>query len=371
MTVLWVTRRHGPVGGGDVIYDTKLALELRRTTSLLELEVPPAENNLLRLTRGLWSRLPHDRASYASADAARRLVAAASDPAIDAVVLSHECLDWAADLIHKPTVLLLHNVSSAYADSLFGAGPFSRVLTRGYQAYERKAYRARPHMAIVCLSKGDERRLGELPAGLPVFRAWPGLPALTPLSAEAEIRPDLTLSGTFGWLAKRRDLERFAAEYERTRPDLRPILAEPIPEALVHKFYDARKLERDPAGAIGFGLVTDRFDAGFKLKVGAHIAANMITLSYSDVLADYVGLPYAEEFILRVRAMEDLRGAMQQVMARPRAETVERFRIFKAAAAERFTWIGTAHAAQQALDAVMAPQAGAAPEGVESLLEDV
>lgn len=353
MKVLWVTRQNGPASGGDVIYDTKLSLELRRAINLHHLKIQSIDNNLVRVARCVISRLPHDRASYACREAADRIAAAAAAPDIDAVILSHECLDWAAELTHKPTVLLLHNVSSAYIDSLIGPPPVSQLLRRAYQAYERKAYRARPNMAIVCLSKGDERRLAELPVGLRTLRASPGLPALSPLSDDATVIPDLTLSGTFGWRAKRRDLERFADAYQRERPDLRPILAEPLPEGVARKLYDARTPTPGPVGAIRFGLVTDRFDAGFKLKVGAHIAANMISLSFSDVLADYAGLPFAEDFILRIGSVGELGAAMTAVMARPRAETVARFQAFKAAAAERFTWRGAAKAVQSALELVL------------------
>ena len=49
--------------------------------------------------------------------------------------------------------------------------------------------------------------------------------------------------------------------------------------------------------ALRIGLITDRFEAGHKLKTLAYVANNRIVLSFAEVGFDFVHIPYHDLFI--------------------------------------------------------------------------
>lgn len=346
--VSWICRAGEEDGG--TIYDRLI----QKTLSGVEITpcaltgVGGRAAQLTGMVRGL---APHDRAPYKSA--ANRDLALAASADADVVVISHEGLDWLSRSIRKPTVLLLHNVTSDYARRFLRDRPVGRVLHALYSRYERGVYAARPGLALVGISEMDKAVLAGMTRA-PLFMAQPGMPPVRTLSPTAGVSSRLAISGTYDWVLKRSGLARFADEYQTAGLRLEPMFDQDPPDFLKAKVADWRSGEMNPSGDLAFGLVTDRFEAGFKLKVGAYIANNLITLSFSDVGADYEGLPHATEFIRRVHSAADIEPVIRSVLAEDAAGVVDRFRTFQAAAAARFTWRRASDAVSSAIEAAIA-----------------
>jgi hypothetical protein len=345
--LLWITRRHGNPAAGDAIYDTRVLRAIGRTHQVTHLELDPEMGRAGRFARALLRRIPPDRAAYATARNIDLLRSAAAG--CDAVVLSHEIFDWAADCLDLPAVLVLHNVTSDYMPAAGLAARLHAALVTGHEA---RTYRERPHRAIVALSVADRDLLARRGLAPSAAIAWPGMPPLTPLADDAVVEARPLLDGTYNWGLKLRDLARFAQEYARLRPDLRPILTGGALPPEADGIYDACRETADPSQAIRFGISTDRFAAGFKLKIGAFIAANAIPVSFADIFGDYAGLPHADRLLVKVDSVAEIRPRMDAIAAWPEAPRA--FREFKQAAAERFRWDAAAQSIAEAAHAACA-----------------
>ena len=90
--------------------------------------------------------------------------------------------------------------------------------------------------------------------------------------------------------------------------------------------------------AIRFGIITDRFKAGHKLKTAAYLMANCVVLSFVDVAEDYRFSPHADFLIRRIRHVDDIDPIVAEFRAMD-AETVRaRLSDFKRGIAEELPW---------------------------------
>lgn len=353
--VVWISRAGGVDGG--TIYDLKLREALRSRFEISHLEVAAAAPKSAQLISMMRHRLPHDRARYKSPEVVRRAREACVGAAV--AVISHESLDWLAAKLDLPVTLVLHNVTSAYAGHITSVPGIGRGLTSVYRAYERSTYAPHAHRTLVCLSSADRESLSRLTA-LPTVTASPGMPPHTVLSRGAVVEPRLAISGTFDWLLKAQGLKAFARQYQRSGLRLAPVFDAPPPTFVRDLITDWRQGPMSSPDTLSFGLVTDRFEAGFKLKVGAYIASNLVTLSFADVRPDYEGLPHAQEFIRHVESIEQAHSIMAAMSRADSAAMIERFRCFQAAAAARFTWDSAGAAVASAVHAAVMADGGIA-----------
>jgi hypothetical protein len=234
-----------------------------------------------------------------------------------------------------PTVLVAQNVHSLVAAT--DPSRVARLLRPLALAFERRWYDDR-YAGLVLISQAD--LMGLRQAGITrqdVTIAPAGPPPTVPLSADAPVLHEAVLTGSYGWWRKRRDLKSFAAG---------PPLGLPIyatdPLALDILGDEGRSLEAASdwswQSGLRFGLVTDAFLGGFKLKSLEYIAQNCVVLSLSDIRPEFEGLPHAEEFVLSLNSKEEVAQAISEMLAKSPEGLVARFIEFKTACLERYNW---------------------------------
>ena len=88
--------------------------------------------------------------------------------------------------------------------------------------------------------------------------------------------------------------------------------------------------------AIRLGLITDRFEAGHKLKTLSYIAQNIIVLSFSDVAQDFRDIPDHLFFIRLLTNVADIAGHVAQLAAVDPSELRARLELFQQRCSVRF-----------------------------------
>jgi hypothetical protein len=92
------------------------------------------------------------------------------------------------------------------------------------------------------------------------------------------------------------------------------------------------------AGPFAFGLITDQFVAGHKLKTSAYLMSNCIVLIYSDVLRDFAFAPFSNIFIRRVNSIDEIRAVMAEFRAMPVAPVRDGLDACNRAIASQLSW---------------------------------
>ncbi|WP_426955243.1 hypothetical protein [Muricoccus radiodurans] len=351
MRIVWVGKEPEPGGrAGDEVFDNRSIAALRQLGHEVE-RLHPRRVSRLREMANLVLGVPHYRSWYADRGNQARVEAAARDA--DALVISWEPLDVLRAPPGTAALLILHNVTSQSLPALFPGSRIPALLASFAGRWERRRYRADEAKAVAALSRRDMAFLAAIPGVAPVVLTLPGMPPLEPLAEDAVLVRELVVSGTYDWTPKRRDLLQFLREY-RSVADRVPVLGDgwpPEAEAILRP-------QPLPAGDISreirFGIVSDRFEAGHKLKTGAYIAANQIVLSFSDAGHDFEGIPDRDLFIRRVAHASDIGGHIASVASIPPDELRDRLRLFKQRCAERFRWSGVAETIAQVLEAQLA-----------------
>ena len=322
------------MGGDEVVY--------RRITkyiaSLMELEVlelagisrpmqvlRAAQGNPLEVTRYL---------SRQNAEALRARLAASP---FDVVCFAHEATFALSTAVEDPAihrVFYAHNTHSLLAAT--DPSALGRLMRPIATAFERRWY-GDPKAALVCISRGDVAGLRA--AGVmrdDIYLSPPGAPPTEPLSDQARVIGEAVLTGSYGWWRKRRDLKTFAAG----PPIDAPILAtDPLAvEILGGQARLVRNEEVDWSLGLRFGLITDRFLGGFKLKSVEYVARNCMVLSCCDLSPDFEGLPHAGEFVRLVSGKAEVAAELRRLSEGPHEDLLARFRLFKAACLERYRW---------------------------------
>lgn len=295
MRILWVRREPVLSGGGDAIVDEKFTRQLSRSHDVT-VHVVARRSSFQRWTGMVARRVPPDRSSFGTeADVAE--ICRLAREGCQSIVFSHEQLDALAVEVGKrfrpgrrPHVaLLLHNVPSDALPQLSARRAVGSLAGAVWRAYERRSFRSEGIDDVFTLSKRDAALVAKLSGRRTVPTFHPGAPNAHPLADGAGLQPDLVVSGTFEWFPKLRDLRSFAAEYRdwTRRPKPRIYISSGLSDELRHAL-DAQDVGTlDLGSAIRFGLVTDRFVAGHKLKVSEYFAANLIPISFSEVGEDF------------------------------------------------------------------------------------
>jgi hypothetical protein len=344
MRILWIGKRPGDGGSGDEIFDRRTLAALRAEGAEVTTVHPEPHHRFYEAATLFSGLLPYQRGRFLSR-ANRTAIIAACHHA-DVVICSWEPLDALAVDLPVPTILIVHNIASTALRSIHGATLTARFLAGRSAHWERRWYR-RPHFgSIAVLSRRDLAYVTGLPEAPPVMLTPPGMPPSTPLAPGAAIVPELVISGTFDWPPKRRDIVAFAHDYAAL-PRPRPLVrANGVPPGL---------LATDPLvddGFIRFGVITDRFTAGHKLKTLAYIARNQIVLSFAEVGFDFAHIPDAELFIRRLDTVAAINECIELIRSIASEELSARFARFQAACARAFTWANVARALLDAATAL-------------------
>jgi len=345
--LLWVgkaPRNHG--ASGEEVFDARMIAALARHVCDLDLFQPvPVERK--REVANLVLGVPYLRARFATTaniEAVRRM-----SRSYDAVICSWEAMDALALNLRRPTIFIPHNITSQMLPEIY-PGTLARAAAWRARRWEEKWYRPSQFVAIATLSRADLATLSSLPDPPKLFWTPPGMPPCLDLAADARVVPELVLLGAYGWPPKRRDVERFAEEYshytQSTPAETHlPVLASSEgppnglpPHALARINPKPLPSSAEKQSAIRFGLITDRFQAGHKLKTLAYIAENQIVLSFADIAFDFAHIPDNDLFIRRLHKVEEVTLHVAQVAAMPADDLRQRFIRFKAACAQAFTW---------------------------------
>lgn len=338
--ILWVGK--SPVDGeaGDEVFDRKTIQALRdlgHTVSVLHPVRGPRWLELWNILRGV----PRNRARFATREN-RQLVKAAQN-GHDLTICSWEPFDALTSSMTGPLILIAHNITSRALPKIFPFNPIAWLLAFQALWWERAVFRSRQLVAIATLSRKDRDYVASLPGVPPVLLTIPGMPPVTVLKPEARVTKELVLSGTYDWLPKRRDAVRFAAGYAREAKRL-PVLCERLPkQAAGILAVLPLPATAEAAETIRFGIISDRFEFGHKLKTLAYIAQNQIVLSFSDVNDDVSGIPDHAFFIRRIRNAADIAQHVASISAQDPGLLRDRLVRFQLACAERFNWEAVAH----------------------------
>jgi hypothetical protein len=322
------------MGGDEVVYrKTSAFIAARMEVEILELEPVGRGRQLLSVLGGR----PPETTRYLSAGNAGRLTERLAGHAFDAVVFNHEATFPLSAKVTDPKirrVLYSHNTHSLVAAT--DPSRLGRLMRPLATAFERRWY-GDPGARLVCISQGDVAGLRA--AGVrrqDILVAPPGAPPSNPLAPGAGVIGEAILTGSYGWWRKRRDLKAFAEG-----PSLPlPVLAtDPLAlEILGSQGRATTDAAVDWSAGLRFGLITDRFQGGFKLKSTEYVAKNCVVISFCDLSAEFEGLPFAGEFVRGVKTKAQAAAVIAAMLKEPAPALVERFRQFQAACLERYGW---------------------------------
>ncbi len=260
----------------------------------------------------------------------------------DVVICSWEPFDALARFLSPPCIMILHNVTSRSLPALFPGNPLAAFGARQARIWERRSYSTSGFAAVGTLSRRDYASVAALSDSTKLLLLPPGMPPSTELDRNAPLVEEIVISGTFDWVPKRRDLLAFAREYAACHDQV-PIRAAQLPVEAMRNLQPAPPPSADEAGsAIRFGLITDRFEAGHKLKTLAYIAANQIVLTFADVRDDLAHIPDHVFFIRKIATAEDIGAVVREFSALPPAVLRDRFLTFKRRCEQSFTWTAVA-----------------------------
>ncbi len=325
----------GSAQGGDEIMYRKSFPYLRERAELDVLELQPIGKfaKVLKLA----TMTPPECTRFISRANARAVATQLAAQRYDGVLLFNEvCFPMLSTVKRAavPAVLIAQNVHSLVAAT--DPSPLARALRPLALAFERRFY-ADPASRLVAISAVDVAALRATGiARDDILVAPPGAPPAEPLAPDAPVLGEAIVTGSYDWWRKRRDLKSFAAG----APLGVPILAsDSAARAILGE--EAESIPDTPgfwSQGLRFGLVTDAFIGGFKLKSTEYVARNCVVLSMGDIAADFEGLPHAAEFV-RILADKDAARAVIRAMRAENPEAlVARFLEFKQACLTRFEW---------------------------------
>jgi hypothetical protein len=346
VNILWIGQQPYGEGAGEEVVDRKLKAELRKLGHQVDDLHPQPVSRARELFNLSVRRVPYYRARFeseASLTAIRTLA-----PKYDAAVVSWEPFDRLALASPIPVVLLLHNITSSAIRSVFPGNLLARYLAHRSDLWEHQAYADRRLSALATLSINDQRYVAGIAKGLPVLYTPPGMPPVAELSQNARFVPELFVSGTYGWFPKRRDVLAFAREYAACAEKL-AVVADGLPaeaQALVRPYGATPS---DVSGTIRFGLITDRFESGHKLKTAYYLANNAIVLSYANVSRDFEHIPDHQFFVRKIATASDIARHAAEVSAVEPTQLRARLTAFKQQCQDNFSWQRSASVLAKAL----------------------
>lgn len=321
--------------GGDTVVYRRLTEYVAARTRMRLLELAPISR--LAQFYHVARATPPEATRYISARNRQALRRELQSGAYDVVLFGHESTFPLSDdplLGVARKILFAHNVHSLIAAT--DTSLLARLTRPAARAFERRWY-GDTSATLICISQADARGLRAQGVNRNDIRvAPPGPPPPAPLAEAAGLLPEAALTGSYGWWRKRRDLQRFAAGPPLPTPVL---VSDPLAaEILRRSDTPIAQGPVDWGAGLRFGLITDRFQGGFKLKSLEYVANNCLVLSMCDLSAEFEGLPHAAEFVRCVRDKREMGRAMTELLRDPPAGLLERFRTFKAACMARYEW---------------------------------
>lgn len=329
--------RPQPLGGGssgdEVMYRRSLNY-LARAADLetVELQAVPQLRKLLNLLL-----LPAELTRYRGAANIRRISQRVSTAQFDTVLFFNEVtfpmIGAVRGLGCKP-VLVAHNVHSVVART--DPSPLIRATTQIAARFERRTY-GDPEVILVCISQTDVDGLRLVGVNRNDIRiAPPGAPNSFPLAIDSKILPELILTGSYGWWRKRRDLRKLVSGLKSLKS--RIFASDVTALKLLGKHANATRFEDiNWSGGLRFGIISDRFLGGFKLKALEYIARNCVVVAHCDLSREFRGLPYADEMVLHVDSLLEVQPLIDRMLVNE-VETMRRFQVFQRACLLRYAW---------------------------------
>lgn len=370
MRLLWIHRESAEAEGG-AIYDDKM----RRALSAAGHEITPYALKRNKRARQLARAAAHaslpEQYGVGCAQDEAALRALLAQP-FGAVVFSHEHLDAMAARLRPhagaPFVSIRHNVTSDAMAQILGDAPALGKLYRTLaERQERAALRGPLFDGIVAVSERDRALLKTLSGGREIALAMPGAPPAVDLAEGAPCMRALAISGTFDWFAKAKDLRAFTAAHAADPlSEARLYISDGAPAAIRASLKANSESELAWGEAIRFGLITDRFAAGHKLKTAAYLMNNCAVFTFAPVIHDFAFSPLAARWIYKVQTIADIRAIMNAVMLRPAAELREELTALKGEIAVHLAWERQAQAIAALLEALPAR-----PSAENSVLKSV
>jgi hypothetical protein len=349
--ILWVCRKVINRSGGDAVYDRKAIMSLPKRLTVELLPIAATRSALTKLIRAVRHNLPHDRAPYFSSATVSSLSTTLQSNSFDVVVVSHESLDWVATLTDLPVVFIAHNVTSEYAYQVTRPNILAKMVRSLYQRYELKRFSNRRAIKILTLSTEDKNALLELDRRQDIAVAMPGATNRISLNANPVLEPGLYISGTYGWAPKVRDLLRFTSEFRRL-PKRPPIyfLGE-LPKEVGDML--GASLASKEAGNFRVGVITDRFRAGFKLKLLEYIMYNYLVISFSPLPSDIMDIRGAGKFLRYAPNVTAAMAILDELRSSNIKTFVEDFDKFKSDVSRKFNWGIVGNVIQAAVNDVL------------------
>jgi hypothetical protein len=348
MRTLWVTRE----GMGEE-YDRRMLRIMGERHEISQFVVSRVPRRRQMIDAALRLCVPETFA-FAGPEEVQRLVNEQQAKKAEIMVFSHEHLDRYARQVKTalgaaapPFVSIRHNVTSDGMRSIIG-GPLGDIYCARARMQEKGALGGDLFAALAVVSRREQTYLAELTGRSldSVLLTHPGAPPPTPLAPDATMQRELVLSGTYNWFPKTRDLKRFVAEKD---------------ELVVPLFADSPDIRDMPSaktldyGQMRFGLITDRFVAGHKLKTSAYLMQNCIVLTYSDVYEDFSFNPQAaRRFIRPISHARDIGPIVDDFMAEPQAPLRAALAAFKTEIAAAFSWTENAEKLEAAFAQITA-----------------
>ncbi len=348
MRILWVTRgsAEASVDAGDAIYDRRICGPLQATHAVETLSAPRG-GRLPQLARAAARLSAPETFAFDSDETIERIRQANEAHRADAIVFSHEHLDRLAARVRRRLggkapafVSIRHNITSdAMASILSDLPPMAALYRALAQRQERAALASDLFQGVIVLSTRDKTLVTQLYGRGDAVLAMPGAPPPLALRPDAAIARDLLLLGTYDWFPKARDLRRFVAEFTSTPlPGVTVRGDAGVPPEIAARMRMASVSNLDLTSAIRFGVITDRFTAGHKLKTTAYLMQNCAVLSFADVIDDFQAIPNATRWIHRVRTTNEIAPILEAMAARPPAELQAELTALKADVAAAIAW---------------------------------
>jgi hypothetical protein len=350
-----------PSYAGDFVVTKRVVEALSQSFELefMHLESVGWPRRLLNLAR---RDLPLELIRYDGAVNRKKLADAVAAHRPDMILLVHEGAFVLLDEVKKtglPRLLFPHNVHSQIArtDPLW----LSRAFLAPSMRFERRRC-SDPGAALVCISKADRSALKAIGVRTDEARvAAPGMPPLAPLSPDAVLSTQVVLTGYYSWWRKLRSLKLFAKSPGEIGSPLL-VVDETVQTLLGAEARLGQPKEVMTGQTVQFGLITDYFSGGFKLKSLEYIAMNCIVLSCCDISEEFADIPDGDLFVRRVKSKADVRRVIEEFKAYPEREIIERFARFKAACAAQYDWAVSLKPLREAVQARLAAQTETPPQ---------
>lgn len=333
---MWIGPHEAPRLSGEVVYDRKISPYLSSHADV-EFFLPSRLGRAREFLNLVLGR-PLGRAAYKTTQNIADAVQYAKWA--DVVVCSWENFDFLTSSVNRPVVLILHNVSSDGIRETLGNKQLAKWMAFRTTKHEICTYNQANIKGILTLSRRDQRLIQSMGVKVPVECAPPGAPEPpVPLAPNAVFEPELTLSGSYDWHVKRRDLGRFIDESRSF--GIKISTDDPLPEdSQVGSIVTPARFNEPSfcSKRIRIGVIPDRFVMGHKLKVGFYVAHNAIVVCYADIRDEYAELPFADRFVQNVSNANDIMRIVAELKTMPSAQLRAEFSEFRSGFFGKFSW---------------------------------